>query len=1074
MFAGISNGGTPRSGFGMSGQVNMGRYSIGGGFGNTGGFDVDTSGLKDLSKSIQTVVTDVNKLAAAVDKLTTKLTAAGTAAQGAFGGGQQGTSGKGLSVAPVSGGANYKGGGSGSSSRSLALGAAGEIGAQWAGQLNAGFASFSSSGLASNLQAAQAASIFGGSSKATSFTSGLSSLSVSDTTKAAALLQQNNFLYSGNNSQKTRQLKAFLDQAQKLNPTMGATGAMHFANDLTSNQAMAFMQNRGIASTGGGLYNAITGGINSPSTVYKTVLEGLTGQKNLTPQKAKELGQNGPAWQAVTNNAQQMGLSSADLVQLRQYATSGMSLTQATKSISGTTASHALSASSAKSERNEELYQQSTGSTNAMYNAQAGIDRFETNLAKSNGTIVNWAGGLAKGTSAMLGFVSHIAELGAAIEILTGKGGRSGGSGGGLLGNLAEGGIMGKILKGGGGAAGADAAAGTTTLGGVFSVAAPLAVASAVGWYGGHALNNLTGGAGFGGTSAATIAQRVIDDYKTASKSGNKKDMAMLVKDAKTFDALPSGLREGMSIDLPGMGDPPTGSTTTAGLSSAMKSRVGAMMQANPNIKITSGHRTSAQQAYLYAAKGGKGVAKPGQSAHQSGQAADLGPPSQFSWIAKNASKFGLGRPAPKSEPWHVQAMGDPTGGNVTGTQVIQKAETWLGTNYVYGGDGTSPGQGVDCSRFVQEVFASLGITLPRTTQEQCTLGTRVGGIGSAQPGDLIFYDYEGPNTHVAIYMGSMRQIAAPETGQKVQIQSIDAGHITQIRRIISGGAGSAVAAAAATAVSGTSATGTAASGGGASAPGLQNSFIAMVNSGGGWAGAGSPATAAATGASSSSSSSGSGSGTGSTTIVGGSSSVTSPTSFSRAVLAGLGIGATQTDVTSMNAWQQQEGQWTATGAYNAAKMHNPLNTRLNMAGSSDLGGKTTSYPTWAEGVQATVQTMKQSNMAPIVSALQQNDNLAGFSKALESTRWASSAYEGRSFPEPSGIYAMGDPVGSSSSAAPAPVSISRGGMGGSRSISVLMNIYPQQMATSDIQNVVAQLMIAVNNADSANAVAVS
>jgi cell wall-associated NlpC family hydrolase len=1073
MFAGISNGGTPRSGFGMSGQVNMGRYSIGGGFGNTGGFDVDTSGLKDLSKSIQTVVTDVNKLAAAVDKLTTKLTAAGTAAQGAFGGGQQGTSGKGLSVAPVSGGANYKGGGSGSSSRSLALGAAGEIGAQWAGQLNAGFASFSSSGLASNLQAAQAASIFGGSSKATSFTSGLSSLSVSDTTKAAALLQQNNFLYAGNNSQKTRQLKAFLNQAQKLNPTMGATGAMHFANDLTSNQAMAFMQNRGIASTGGGLYNAITGGINSPSTVYKTVLEGLTGQKNLTPQKAKALGQNGPAWQAVTNNAQQMGLSSADLVQLRQYATSGMSLPQATKSISGTTASHALSASSAKSERNEELYQQSTGSTNAMYNAQAGIDRFETNLAKSNGTIVNWAGGLAKGTSAMLGFVSHIAELGAAIEILTGKGG-TGTGGGGLLGNLAEGGIIGKLLKGKGTATKTttEEAAKTTT-------SASSDVAEATG-----------GAAGKLGALGAAYAEYQF--WKNPKKAVTQQgpDPLGIGKGGKVGGWISNEIgwnpKEGIGKnltssaaqgwhDLTGwMGDPPTGSTTTAGLSSAMKSRVGAMMQANPNIKITSGHRTSAQQAYLYAAKGGKGVAKPGQSAHQSGQAADLGPPSQFSWIAKNASKFGLGRPAPKSEPWHVQAMGDPTGGNVTGTQVIQKAETWLGTNYVYGGDGTSPGQGVDCSRFVQEVFASLGITLPRTTQEQCTLGTRVGGIGSAQPGDLIFYDYEGPNTHVAIYMGSMRQIAAPETGQKVQIQSIDAGHITQIRRIISGGAGSAVAAAAATAVSGTSATGTAASGGGASAPGLQNSFIAMVNSGGGWAGAGSPATAAATGASSSSSSSGSGSGTGSTTIVGGSSSVTSPTSFSRAVLAGLGIGATQTDVTSMNAWQQQEGQWTATGAYNAAKMHNPLNTRLNMAGSSDLGGKTTSYPTWAEGVQATVQTMKQSNMAPIVSALQQNDNLAGFSKALESTRWASSAYEGRSFPEPSGIYAMGDPVGSSSSAAPAPVSISRGGMGGSRSISVLMNIYPQQMATSDIQNVVAQLMIAVNNADSANAVAVS
>src|ERR1700732_5146165 len=108
------------------------------------------------------------------------------------------------------------------------------------------------------------------------------------------------------------------------------------------------------------------------------------------------------------------------------------------------------------------------------------------------------------------------------------------------------------------------------------------------------------------------------------------------------------------------MGDPPTGSTTTAGLSMPMKKRLSAMMAVNPSIKISSGHRTSAQQAYLYKAKGGRGVAKPGMSAHQTGMAADLGPPSQFGWIAKNAAKFGLSRPDPKGEPWHVQTMGDP------------------------------------------------------------------------------------------------------------------------------------------------------------------------------------------------------------------------------------------------------------------------------------------------------------------------------------------------------------------------------------------------------------------------------
>jgi cell wall-associated NlpC family hydrolase len=251
------------------------------------------------------------------------------------------------------------------------------------------------------------------------------------------------------------------------------------------------------------------------------------------------------------------------------------------------------------------------------------------------------------------------------------------------------------------------------------------------------------------------------------------------------------------------VGDPPTGSTTTAGLAPGMKARVSAMMQANPNIKITSGHRTSAQQAYLYAAKGGRGVAKPGQSAHQTGQAADLGPPSQFGWIAKNASKFGLARPAPRSEPWHVQAMGDPTG-----SQIVAKARTWLGTPYSWGGGsdtgptlGTAQGSGTvgfDCSAFVMSVFSSFGIQLPRTSQEQATKGTKVPNLGLAQAGDLLFFDYGGPNSHVGIYIGGGQMIDAPDTGSKVSIQSVDTGHLDAIRRVTGLQAGSAVATAAA------------------------------------------------------------------------------------------------------------------------------------------------------------------------------------------------------------------------------------------------------------------------------------
>ncbi|TDE85991.1 C40 family peptidase [Deinococcus sp. S9] len=75
-----------------------------------------------------------------------------------------------------------------------------------------------------------------------------------------------------------------------------------------------------------------------------------------------------------------------------------------------------------------------------------------------------------------------------------------------------------------------------------------------------------------------------------------------------------------------------------------------------------------------------------------------------------------------------------------------------LGTPYVYG--GTSP-SGTDCSGLVVQVFAALGIQLPRRSADQAQLGVPV-TPAELQPGDLVFFDTEGHGavTHVGIYLG--------------------------------------------------------------------------------------------------------------------------------------------------------------------------------------------------------------------------------------------------------------------------------------------------------------------------------
>lgn len=80
---------------------------------------------------------------------------------------------------------------------------------------------------------------------------------------------------------------------------------------------------------------------------------------------------------------------------------------------------------------------------------------------------------------------------------------------------------------------------------------------------------------------------------------------------------------------------------------------------------------------------------------------------------------------------------------------IVANAFNYVGTPY-----GTGAGQ-LDCSGFVQLVFANVGISLPRTSGAQAASGYRV-SAAEALPGDLIY----SPG-HIGIYLGNGQHIAA-------------------------------------------------------------------------------------------------------------------------------------------------------------------------------------------------------------------------------------------------------------------------------------------------------------------------
>ncbi|MER6328225.1 NlpC/P60 family protein [Streptomyces sp. NPDC001034] len=112
--------------------------------------------------------------------------------------------------------------------------------------------------------------------------------------------------------------------------------------------------------------------------------------------------------------------------------------------------------------------------------------------------------------------------------------------------------------------------------------------------------------------------------------------------------------------------------------------------------------------------------------------------------------------------------LGKDTSASGRAGAAFSAAQSQIGKPYVYGATGPSS---YDCSGLTSWAYAQAGVSLPRTSEAQSGIGTRL-TRSQLQVGDLVFFFND--LHHVGLYAGNGQVLHAPRTGTVVRYESMD------------------------------------------------------------------------------------------------------------------------------------------------------------------------------------------------------------------------------------------------------------------------------------------------------------
>lgn len=150
-----------------------------------------------------------------------------------------------------------------------------------------------------------------------------------------------------------------------------------------------------------------------------------------------------------------------------------------------------------------------------------------------------------------------------------------------------------------------------------------------------------------------------------------------------------------------------------------------------------------------------KVVSEPDKSTHY------ISGGSQIFFNSADRSSFSIG-----SKEFYVSSTYNsdkPVG------SIADVAQSFMNAPYLWGGRNFF---GIDCSGFIQVVFAIVGVHLPRDASQQVSVGQIISFVEEARAGDVAFFDDEEGNiVHVGMCLGKGEIIHA---SGRVRIDKFD------------------------------------------------------------------------------------------------------------------------------------------------------------------------------------------------------------------------------------------------------------------------------------------------------------